>query len=405
MNNDIRPVGRLRPRPQSSTEGLAPRALQPAPLDSLEPDRSTQLPAPVVDPATTKPRRDLWKWLLIGLGCVFLILVGAGVWYTQAQHPVKPGATDKISLTIEPGSTPNQIGSLLKERGLIRSELAFSIYTRLHGAQASLQAGDYRLSPSQDLAAIVAELQAGQSEEFDITFYPGATLMDPTDLDDEKRTDVYTMLRRAGYEDGAIRSAFERQYDHPLLADKPRDASLEGYVYGDTYRFSAGVSVEDILTRTFDEFYSQITERHLVDKLQRHDMTLHEGIILASIIEREVSGLIDDQKQVSQIFHLRMNKGMSLGADATFMYAAQQQNSRPTSNFDSPYNTRLHVGLPPGPISSPNITALEAAAEPAPGDYLYFVSGDDGTTHFAHTMAEHEQNTRQYCTDLCFSIE
>lgn len=416
--NDIRPPRR------STTDGMRPPARpEPRPQQSTPPQRPTQAPLtqprsdelelPAVQPDQTPDAqlssgrsRRRWKWMLLGFFlALVLTTIAAGAWYVRAQRPVQTGVAEKVSLTIEPGSTPDQIGQQLEEAGLIRSQLAFSIYTRLEGVRGNLQAGEYRLAPTESLANIVTQLQEGQSAQFSITFYPGATLYDPTDTEDAKRTDVYTMLTRAGYSEAEVDAALEKNYDHPLFATKPASASLEGYVYGDTYQFETGVSVEDILLRTFDEFYAEITERDLVAKLKKQDLTLYEGITLASIIEREVSGLEADQKQVSQIFHLRLDEGMTLGADATFMYAAQQQNKTPTINFDSPYNTRVNAGLPPGPISSPHISALVATAEPANGDYVYFVSGDDGTTHFARTAEEHEQNVQKYCSDLCFSIE
>lgn len=407
MNGDIRPY---QPSPPPSRDPNPQPQGQPnvSDLPPLDPAKLEEpvmnLPTPVDEPPKKK-KSKLWKWLLTLLALFLATCVGAFVWYASSLKAVDPNSEEMVSLKIEVGMTPSQIGSLLKEKELIRSELSFAIYTRLNNAQNNLQAGDYRLSQADDLPTIVKQLQKGQLAEFEITFYPGATLFDPTDIEDGKRTDVYTMLRRAGYGGSEIRDALEKDYDHPLLASKPKNATLEGYVYGDTYRFNSGVSVEDILTRTFDEFYRKIEERDLVSKLKKRGMTLHEGVILASIIEREVSGREKDQKQVSQIFHRRLKEGMPLGADATFMYAAQQRNMTPTVNFDSPYNTRIHAGLPPGPISSPHIEALEAAAQPASGSYLYFVSGDDGTTHFAHTLEEHERNTRLYCTDLCYSIE
>ncbi len=416
MNDDIRPPKRtidgvqpqrpldVQSRPAQPVSRQQPVAPRPEPQPTQ--DSTPELPAPQsADAAAKKPRRR-WRWVVLALGvAVALVIAGSMVWYARAQRPVQNGVAEKVTLTIEPGTTPDQIASQLKSSGLIRSELAFSIYTRLAGVRGALQAGDYRLAPTESLAGIVDALQQGQSAEFSITFYPGATLYDPTDIEDNKRTDVYTMLVRAGYSDAEVRAALEAEYDHPLLASKPNDASLEGYVYGDTYQFSTGASIEDILTRTFDEFYDEITERDLLAQLKKQDLTLHEGIILGSIIEREVSGRVEDQKQVSQIFHLRLDEGMTLGADATFMYAAQQANQTPTIDFDSPYNTRINAGLPPGPIASVNITALDAAANPASGDYLFFVSGDDGTTHYARTQAEHDANTQKYCTDLCYSIE
>ncbi len=108
-----------------------------------------------------------------------------------------------------------------------------------------------------------------------------------------------------------------------------------------------------------------------------------------------------DQKQVAQIFYKRLGEDIPLGADATFVYAAKKLGVTPSVDLDSPYNTRVHAGLPPGPISTPGLSALQAVAQPAPGDYLYFVSGDDGQTYFARTQEEHEANAAQYCKVNC----
>ena len=395
--NDITPP---EPKPeQQYSQPVAGNSSQPS--ESID-QVVAALPSPMVTSESSKPRRR-WPWL-VACGVILLALLvgGAMLWYLQAAQPVNPSDDSKQVLKVEPGATPAQIAAELDEREIIRSHTAFIIYAKLNGVHDKLQSGSYRLSPSESLSDIITHLSSGKTDEINITFYPGATLYDNRDnVDDKKRTDVYTMLRRVGFSDQQVRRGLEKNYDHPLLADKPSDASLEGYVYGDTYRFDAGASVETILKHTFDIFYERITDRGLVDKFKQQGMTLYQGITLSSIIEREVSGRDQDQKQVSQVFHLRLEKGMPLGADATFQYAAIQDNVAPSSTLDSPYNTRIHTGLPPGPISSPHISALEAAASPAKGDYLYFVSGDDGTTHFARTDEEHQANTRKYCTTLC----
>jgi UPF0755 protein len=104
---------------------------------------------------------------------------------------------------------------------------------------------------------------------------------------------------------------------------------------------------------------------------------------------------------VAQIFFKRLREGMPLGADATFVYAANKAGVAPTVDLDSPYNTRIHAGLPPGPISAPGLAALQGVAQPAEGDYLYFVSGDDGKNYYSRTAEEHEANTREHCKINC----
>lgn len=289
---------------------------------------------------------------------------------------------------------------MLEEKKIIRSKLAFDIYTRLSGERNKLQAGTYRLSPSESLREVVSHLVSGNVDEFTLTFYPGATLTDPTDTPDNKKTDVQTVLRQAGYGDAEITAAFKKQYDHPLLAGKPASADLEGYVYGETYNFDSNASVEQILERTFDEYYAVIKKNGLVAAFKKQGLTLYQGITLASIIQREVPDPTD-QKQVAQIFLKRLRDDMPLGSDITAYYGADMIGARRAVAVDTPYNTRIHKGLPPGPIATPGVTALAAVAHPASGDYVYFLSGDDDVTYFARTSEEHETNIRNHCQIKC----
>ena len=127
---------------------------------------------------------------------------------------------------------------------------------------------------------------------------------------------------------------------------------------------------------------------------------MHEGVILASIIEQEVSS-DSDRPIVAQVFLTRHKIGMQLGSDVTAFYGAYIAGVEPTVSYDSPYNTRLHSGMPPGPISNVSKSSLHAVASPANTDYLYFVAGDDGKTYFSHTLDMHQELTRQHCKTLC----
>jgi UPF0755 protein len=109
----------------------------------------------------------------------------------------------------------------------------------------------------------------------------------------------------------------------------------------------------------------------------------------------------EDQKQVAQVFYTRLEQNMPLGSDVTAYYGADQMGAERTVAVDTPYNTRIHSGLTPGPIAVPSIGALAAVASPAPGDYIYFLSGDDDVTYFAHTEEEHQANIRNHCTVKC----
>lgn len=397
--NDIKPV---RPRQQAQSE--SPRELPQVP-SSIS---SEELPVPKLNDeepysGAQKPANKR-KVILVILGAVIGLIVvlflSAYLWYQNALQPRDTSKTDKVKVEVVSGSSPSQIGQLLEEQGIIASGFAFDIYTRLTDTKGSLQAGSYRLAPSESVEQIVNHMISGRTDQFSLTFYPGATLVDTTDTPENKKTDVKTVLVRAGYSEAEIATALSKTYDHPLLAAKPADADLEGYVYGETYSFVTDTTVEQILTRTFDEYYRVVQENDLEAAFKKQGLTLHEGIIMASIVQREVPGAAD-QKQVAQVFLKRYRDGMALGSDITAYYGADKIGERRTVAVDTPYNTRIHEGLPPGPIATPGESALLAVANPAKGDYVYFLSGDDEVTYFARTVEEHEKNIRDHCQVKC----
>ncbi len=345
-------------------------------------------------------RKKIIVWVLIVIFSLVIIPFVSGIiWYNIQLASVGVGIAKYKKVTITPGSTSAQIGEQLKKQALIRNALVFDMYSRLAKKNNLLRAGTYRLSPTETTPQIVQHLVEGSSlDTFDVTFYYGATLIDNTD--NKNKYDVTTVLSKAGYTDEEITSAFKADYSSPLFADKPISADIEGYVYGDTYNFNSGVSVDEILQKTFDEFYSVIQKNNLIEGFARNNLNLYQGITLASIVQREASNP-DDQKKVAQVFYSRLSMGMSLGSDVTYQYIADKTGIARDPMLDSPYNTRRYTGLPPGPISSPGLTALLAVANPADTDYLFFLAGDDGITYFAHTEAEHEANIINHCQINC----
>lgn len=407
MNNDIKPVrppAAPQPQPQSAP-APAPVTTPPQP-ESVPRDPSLVSTAPVVEtpnPSETpkSPRKRLLKWIILGL-ISLIILVGAAAfgWYILALQPVAKADADKIQIVIKEGSSPVQIGKLLEDKKLIRSQMAFDIYTRISKTRNNLQAGAFTLSPTSSTPQIVEGLTKGTAEEYTVTFYPGATLNNVSKTAD-KTPSHRQVLAKLGFSDDEIDTGFAADYsDLPLFADKPAAADLEGYIYGQTYQVASGSTVEQILRRTFTEYYTQIEKNNLIDGFKQQGLNLYEGITLASIIQREVADAAD-QKQVAQVFFTRLADGMMLGSDVTYHYAADKMGVPRDHTLDSPYNTRIHTGLPPGPIGSPGIGALLAVASPAEGDYVYFLSGDDHKTYFAHTNEEHEANIVNHCAYKC----
>lgn len=379
--NDILPPKRPLPPPQPKPE--APVAT-PLPIPPSSPP-----PAPEEKPKMSRGQKiALWSGLGI-LGVIILVGLAGLMWYGVSLRAVSPGDKSRVRIQIDSGESPSQIGKQLETKKLIRSSFAFDIYTRLSRTRAKLQAGVYSLSPSESTEAIVNHLVSGKVDQFNLTFLPGATLSEDRDV-----------LIKAGYSAADVDVALNKTYKGDLFADKPAGTNLEGYIYGETYNFDSSATVEQVLEKTFDEYESVIKANNLIDGFRKQGLSLYQGITLASIIQREVPSATD-QKQVAQIFLKRLQINMPLGSDMTAYYGAEKAGEQKAVSVDTPYNTRIHTGLPPGPIGMPGLTALQALANPAQGDYLFFLSGDDDVTYYATTDEEHEANIRDHCKIKC----
>ncbi len=397
---------------QSSLDGMRPHR---NPESKITPEYryDHELPAPVPEKLLDKgavnldltgsngaspqhPRRNKLIVILIAIiGAILAMIVGGYVWYQQQLAPVTSDTSKRVRVTIESGATLSGIANELKSAKVIRSQAAFALYMKLTGVQDKLKAGVYSLQPSLSTPAIVDHLVSGKQDTFHITFLPGDTLANNR----KKLIDV-------GYSATEVDAALIKTYNRPLFASKPAGTDLEGYIFGDTYEFDESATAESILGRTFDEYEAVLQENNLVAGFQKQGLSLYEGITLASIVQREVTNptpgtASEDQRQVARVFLNRMKAGMTLGSDVTYQYAARKMGVDPTPTLASPYNTRIHTGLPPGPISAPGAGALIAVANPAANDYLFFLSGDDDVTYFAKTDAEHQQNIINHCQKKC----
>lgn len=349
------------------------------------------------------------KAFLWGSLSVVAVLIGTAaagsIWYSQQMQAVSDDESSVIRVVIEPGSTPDVIAQTLHEEGVVKSRMAFLLHTRFNGTQGSLQAGTYRLSPSDTTPEIAKHLVDGNVDNISVLFYPGATLYDYTDKPLDDRQDITASLLKAGFTEEEIQAGFAADYSsysQTLFQGRPATADLEGYIYGDTYNLSSNATVEGALRASFDEFWRVIQENDLVAKYADRGLSLYEGLTLASIVQKEAVG--GDEAEISQVFHTRLERGMPLGSDPTYQYAADKAGVPRSLDLDSPYNTRKVQGLTPGPIATAGVAALRAVAEPADTDYLYFLHGDDNNIYFAHTIEQHEANTSQHCQVKCLSL-
>lgn len=309
-------------------------------------------------------------------------------WYSTnlRARDMSPGIERVVTIT--PGTSATQIGEQLFQQKIIRNGTVFAWYVERHGIRQELQAGTYRFSSASAVPEIAERIAEGDVDTSVVQILPGL-----------HTGEITALISHDPFSEEDIERALNRSYNHPVLADKPASAGLEGYIFPDTYQIDSTTTVESLFTRTFDNLQDKITPK-MKRQFKKHGLNLHQAFTLASIVQEE-SADTQEQKKIAQVFLTRLERGMPLGADPTFKYAAYKEGVEASIDVQSPYNTRLNRGLPPGPISNFNLSALEAVAFPADTDFLYFVAGDDEKTYFSKTLQEHERLAEEHCTTLC----
>jgi UPF0755 protein len=338
-------------------------------------------------------RQHRLKVFLAVIAVIILILIGITIIvrqiYNQNIQPLNHNQKSQI-VNINNGLSSQQIADLLKKDNIVRSSWAFEWYLDSQNLRGDLQAGTYSLSSSQSVAQIVKVLTEGKIATNLITILPDKRL-------DQIRSD----LINDGFSPTTVDQALEpAQYSFlPVLAFKPSAASLEGFLYPDSFQKDSDTTPEQIIQESLTEMGQHLTPA-LQSAFASEGLSTYQGIVLASIVQQEVNG-VSDQAQAAQVFLSRLKMGMTLGSDQTAFYGSILAGQTSSVNFDSPYNTLIHTGLPPTPISNVNAQSLNAAAHPANTDWLYFVTGDNGTTYFEQTAAEHQADINQYCHVMC----
>jgi UPF0755 protein len=335
-----------------------------------------------------------WPKRILYTITVLVILMIASVVVVRTVYDTNLGpvsaSTEKVAFVVPSGASVNKIGDDLHKAGLIRQTWAFERYVRNKNLGSKLQAGTYKFSPSQDVQTITTMMVEGKVAVDLVTLLPGQRIDQLRDA-----------LIRAKFDPAAVDAALNpTQYaNSPALADKPANASLEGFLYPDSYQKDANTDPKVIVQAALDEMEQRLTpERRAA--FAAHGLTVYQAVTMASIIEREVSNA-GDRAQVAQVFYKRMATGMHLESDVTAFYGAIKDGRPPAVSYDSPYNTYKVLGLPVGPISNVSESSLDAVAHPSDTDWLYFVAGDDGKTYFSKTLEEHQALTAAHCHKLC----
>ncbi len=302
--------------------------------------------------------------------------------YRMGLRPVSDGGAAK-QFVVQSGDNAPIVADRLVKEGLIRNRNSFITYVNFHGLRGRLKQGSYNISPTSTAAQIAETLAAGRTLSKRLIIPEGYTLR---------------QIENAAAEQGIPQEQFQAALAAPhaqsFLSGLPSGVSLEGYLFPDSYQVDSGTTATMLVDAMLDNFGKRVSSEY-VQAFAAQGLTLHQGLTLASIVEREVN-IEADRPIVAQIFLKRFRTGQSLGSDVTTIYAAELLGKEFDINLDSPYNTRRYTGLTPGPICSPGLSALDAVASPATTDYTYFLSGKDGKTYFAKTYAQHQQNIVKY---------
>lgn len=347
-------------------------------------------------------RRSKTLWLSCVAAALFFMVSFFAVRYYYQQLLMPAQTTqENISVEVTAGMTPQEIADILENQRIIQSSWAFQWYLRSEDLRSEIKVGQYVLSPhlsSQEIATLITG--GGVSEVSAFTIFP------------ERRLDqIRESFIEAGFSPEAVDRALEPSLyrDHPARQGVPAGANLEGYLYPETFQIDGMTTPQNIIELSLDQMALRLTD-DVRQGIEAQGLSVHEGIILASVVEREVTNdNPDDRPQVAQVFYLRLSEGMRLESDITALYGAALAGLDPGDypGYTSPYNTYQNDGLPPTPISNVSETAIQAVANPADTTYVYFVSGDKdpdtniSITYFSDNLAEHQRLTRMYCSTAC----
>ncbi|MEO6829738.1 MAG: endolytic transglycosylase MltG [Acidobacteriaceae bacterium] len=312
---------------------------------------------------------------------VLLLVLATASAYVLLVLPFGPSRAQLV--TIPPGSSVNQIARVLERNGIIRSRYAFDVVARVQ--RGTLKAGVYRFDHPAPLLSVYGRLRSGDVYTIALTIPEGYNIFD-----------IAAAVEKAGL---GNRDAFltAEQQETELIRDiDPNATSLEGYLFPDTYRLAPNMVPRQILAQMVAHFRHETQALGLTENIPA-------TVTMASLVEREtpVSG---DRPMVASVFVNRLAQNMPLDTDPSIIYAALLKKRYRGTIYasdlkaESPYNTYLHAGLPPGPICNPGIPSLRAAMHPASSSYLYFVSDPSNAGHslFATTLEEHQKNVMAY---------
>lgn len=340
------------------------------------------------------------------IAAVFVLVFGLiGVlgysYVSSALKPVDPDATKTIAVEVPIGSSLSTIAALLEEKGIIKDARVFKYYAKFNN-ESQFQAGNYDLTQAMTLDELIESLKTGKvyrEPVFTVTIPEGYTLEQIGSVIEKK-----TSYTQKEFMDLVTSDAFVKQMmtNYPdlvteaVLADTIR-YDLEGYLYPATYSyFEENPSLESIVEEMVATMNRVV--KNYTDVLSEKQMTVHELLTFASLLEEEATAQTD-RETIASVFYNRMKEGMPLQTDPTVLYALGSHKDRvlyEDLEVENAYNTYKNKGLPPGPIAGAGKVSIEATLNPSTTDYFYFLADKKGVNHFSKTYEEHLQKVDKY---------
>lgn len=330
---------------------------------------------------------------------LFIISAAAvgGVSYWIYSSVNQPHQHDKANqfIVIPKGSNPTEIIEKLTAEGVIKSSLPTLIYLRTFGDAGKLKAGDYQFNSPITPLQVLRELEKGEERTIKLTIPEGFTRFDIAKRLAEK------FPTNPPTDEKAILALMD---DTSLIKDlSPTAKNLEGYMYPSTYSFPIGTKPPEVIKKMVEQF-RKVWKPEWTDKARALGRSPQEIVTIASLIETE-SKVDDERAVVASVIYNRLSKSMALGIDQTAVYIAKMENRwdgtihKSDLESESPYNTRKFAGIPPGPISSPSATAIEAALNPKQTDFIFYVldvQKNDGSHLFFNNARDFERAKADY---------
>ncbi|CAI2718112.1 endolytic transglycosylase MltG [Nitrospina watsonii] len=331
-------------------------------------------------------KRYLKTSLLAGL---LLLLVGGflfSFWlHSYSTSPLSTSASPAI-IEIERGKTLKQVSHQLNDRNLIGNPSGFVLFAYLNGKQNQIRAGEYRLSGTMPPKQILETITSGHSILYTLTVPEGYRILE-----------IAGLVEAAGL-GSRERFVAETQNRDLIQTVDAKTEDLEGYLFPETYKFPKNAGEHRIVETMVQTFRDRAYRDTYRQRAEAMNLSFHEVVTLASIIEKE-TGAPSERQIISSVFHNRLKLNMRLQTDPTVIYALADFDGnirKKDLSVESPYNTYLYPGLPPGPIANPGLDSIEAALDPADTDYLYFVSRQDGTHKFSTNLNDHNKAVVKY---------